>query len=88
MTIYLLAAIEKLNFLLKGLEAYLPIEAIQFNLQKNPHLIKQQTAFTETDITDLTSKLLASGLSQEDIDDLLKTELYKGRKNLLQDGHN
>jgi hypothetical protein len=80
-------SMEKLLFLIKGIEAYLPIEAIQFRLQKQPHLIKQPTAFTDNDIIELTTKLLLSGLSQDDVDDLLKTELFKDRKMLLQDGY-
>lgn len=81
-------SLEKLKYFLKGLQAYLPIEAIQFKLQKSPHLINQQSAFSDTDISDLTAKLLAAGLDQEYIDELLKTEIYLNRKNLLQNGHN
>ncbi len=80
--------LDKLNYYLKGLEAYLPLEAIQFKLQKSPHLVKQQSAFSEEDIVELTKKLIDAGLSQEYINELLKTELYNDRKNLLQNGHN
>lgn len=81
-------SLQKLNYFLKGLEAYLPIEAIQFKLQKSPHQIKQQSAFSEDEIAALTAKLLDAGLSREDIDEYLKTELYTGRKNLLNNnGH-
>jgi len=79
-------ALDKLNFYLKGLEAYLPVEAIQHRLQNNPHHLKQQTALSESDIEELTKKLLEAGLSQAYINDLLKTEIYITRKNLLQDG--
>ena len=74
-------ALDKLNLYLKGLQAYLPLEAIQHNLQKNPHQIKQQTAFSEEDITLLTEKLLSKGLSKEYIEELLKTEIYNNRTN-------
>jgi len=81
-------SLEKLHYFLKGLEAYLPIEAIQFKLQKSPHLIKQQSAFSDEEIAALTAKLLDAGLSQQEIGEYLKTELYTGRKNLLNNnGH-
>ena len=72
---------EKLNIYLKGLQAYLPLEAIQHNLQKNPHLIKQKDALSETDIANLTERLLNQGLSDEYIEELLKTEIYINRSN-------
>lgn len=81
-------SLDQLNFYLKGLQAYLPIEAIQFKLQKNPHQIKQQSALSDDDVTALTTKLLAAGLSREYVDELLKTEIYTNRKNLLNNGHN
>ena len=77
---------EKLNFYLKGLQAYLPLEAIQSKLQKSPHQIKQQTALTEEEIVEVTKKLMASGLSKHYIDELLKTEIFINRKELLKDG--
>lgn len=78
------AAIEKLDIYLKGLQAYLPIDAIQFKLQHSPHQLKQQTAISETDIEELTIRLLGAGLPQSYIDDLLKTEIYKNRKDLIR----
>lgn len=80
-------AIEKFHIYIKCLQAYLPIDAIQFKLQNNPHQLKQQTAISETDIEKLTEKLLQAGLSKSYIDDLLLTEIYKNRKNLLQNGN-
>ena len=74
-------ALEKLMIYLKGLQAYLPLEAIQHNLQKNPHLIKQTDALSEEDIELLTEKLLAKGLNKDYIDELLKTEIYINRSN-------
>lgn len=72
---------DKLTIYLKGLQAYLPLEAIQYNLQKNPHLIKQKHALSEEDIELLTEKLLNQGLSNEYIEELLKTEIYINRSN-------
>lgn len=73
--------LEKLTIYLKGLQAYLPLEAIQHNLQKNPHLIKQTDALSEEDIESLNEKLLAKGLSKDYIEELLKTEIYINRSN-------
>ena len=78
--------LENLNFYLKGLQAYLPLEAIQSKLQKNPHQIKQQAALSEPEIFEITQRLLASGLTEEYINDLLKTEIFINRKDLLKNG--
>jgi hypothetical protein len=78
------ASLEKLQIYLKGLQAYLPIDAIQFKLQNSPHQLKQQTALSEADITALTERLLGAGLPQSYIDELLKTEIYINRKDLIR----
>jgi len=74
---------QKLVIYLKGLQAYLPIDAIQFKLQNNPHQLKQETALTDADIEELTERLINAGLPQSYIDDLLKTEIYRNRKDLI-----
>ncbi|CAA6802158.1 MAG: FIG00715517: hypothetical protein [uncultured Sulfurovum sp.] len=77
--------ISLLNIYLKGLEAYLPLSAIQSQLQQNPHKVKQEQALSDEDIEELVVKLKSSGLSQEYIDSLLKTEIFKNKKGLLED---
>ncbi len=74
-----------LDKFLKGLEAYLPIESIQAELQKNPHDVKQENALTSEEIDDLADKLKKSGIDSEYIECLLKTELFKDRKELFED---
>ncbi|UOE49149.1 ATP-binding protein [Mucilaginibacter sp. SMC90] len=81
------SGLEKLEIYLKGLEAYLPIDAIQFKLQNSPHQLKQQSAISESDIEELSVRLRGAGLSQAYIDDLLKTEIYKNRKDLITDAN-
>ncbi|RZJ81537.1 MAG: ATP-binding protein [Flavobacterium sp.] len=76
----------KLHAYLKGLQAYLPIEAIQFKLQSSPHHLNQKAALTETDVNELTERLKDTGLTKAYIDELLKTEIYINRKELLIDG--
>ncbi len=73
---------------LKSIQAYLPLEAIQARLQQNPHELKQETAITEEEIEDLAEKLKSSGLDADYIESLLKTELFKNRKELLKNGNN
>ncbi len=75
---------ELLDIYLKGLEAYLPLEAIQAHLQSNPCKIKQETALSEGDIKSLASQLRKQGLSDEYITSLLKTEIFKNNKELLK----
>ncbi|EKD28184.1 MAG: hypothetical protein ACD_79C00396G0003 [uncultured bacterium] len=72
-----------LNIYLNGLQAYLPLEAIQAQLQQNPHNIKQETALTDEEILELAEKLKSSSLDEEYIKNLLKTELFKNKKGLL-----
>ena len=74
-----------MNIYLKGLEAYLPLSAIQSHLQQNPHKVKQESALSQEDIKELVVKLKSSGLNQEYIDSLLKTEIFKNNKGLLED---
>ena len=74
---------EKLDIYLKGLQAYMPIDAIQFKLQHNPHQLKQQSALPDSDIEGLIKKLKGAGLPEPYINDLLKTEIFKDRKDLI-----
>lgn len=71
---------------LNGLQAYLPLEAIQSNLQQHPHKIKQETSLSEEQITELADKLKSAGLSPEYIESLLKAELFKNRTELFKNG--
>lgn len=80
-------AVEKLKLYMNGLQAYLPLEAIQFHLQKHPHQIKQKAALTEDDLTRLNQLLTSSGLPQEYINDLLKTEIYQNHPKTSQNAN-
>jgi hypothetical protein len=80
-------AVEKLNFYLKGLQAYLPLDAIQFHLQQHPHAVKQQEALTEDDIYNAADKLKSAGLPDEFIKDLLNTEIFGNKPDLLKNGN-
>ncbi len=73
-----------LDIYLKGLEAYLPLEAIQAHLQQNPHEIKQKSALSQADIENLAKQLKNQGLDDEYIASLLKTELFKNNQELLK----
>jgi hypothetical protein len=68
---------ELLTTLMNGLEAYIPLEAIQANLQSRPKEISQETAITMDEIKDLGRKLKAMGVTEEEIQSWLKTELFK-----------
>ncbi|MBX3007642.1 MAG: ATP-binding protein [Melioribacteraceae bacterium] len=77
--------LEKLEIYLKGLQAYLPLEAIQAQLQQNPHQIKQETILTKQDLENLVLKLKSAGFGQDYIESLLKTEIFKNNQELLID---
>ena len=73
-----------LDTYLKSIEAYLPLESIQSQLQKNPHEIKQNSAFSQEDIIEMVKAMKESGLDDDYIVKLLKTEIFKNNKKLLQ----
>ena len=73
-----------LDIYLKGLEAYLPLEAIQAHLQQYPHETKQESALSQNDIENLVKQLKAHGLDDEYIANLLKTEIFKNNQELLE----
>jgi hypothetical protein len=77
---------EILDIYLKGLQAYLPLEAIQAKLQQSPYRIRQETALSYDEVFALAEKIKALNLSQKYIDRLLKTELFRDHKELLRDG--
>ncbi|RLB89522.1 MAG: ATP-binding protein [Deltaproteobacteria bacterium] len=76
---------EILDIYLKGLQAYLPLEAIQAKLQQTPYRIRQKTALSYDEVLALAEKIRSLNLSQEHIDSLLKTELFIRNKELLKD---
>lgn len=72
-----------LKIYLMGLQAYLPLEAIQAQLNQNPHLIHQKEIINETDVLNLAEILKKLNLDEDVIASLLKTELFKNRHELL-----
>lgn len=75
---------EKLKYYLNGVQAYLPLDAIQSKLQTDPHSIKQESALTEDDINKLFIMLQESGLSEEYKQELLRTEIFKNRPEIFK----
>lgn len=72
-----------LTLYLKGVQAYLPLDAIQAQLNQNPHSIKQDELIAEQDIYKLVEIFRVMNLDQDAISLLLKTEVFKNHKNLL-----
>lgn len=64
---------------LKGLQTYLPLDAIQANLQEHPHKVRQTDLCSEEDKAILFQYLVELGLNDGAIKDLLQTEIYKKR---------
>lgn len=79
--------LELLNFYLKGVQAYLPLNAIQAQLQQNPHKIDQASFLSVAEIRDMVEKMNTTDFNEEFnaefIESLLGTELFKGDKELL-----
>jgi hypothetical protein len=78
------ASEELLKIYLKGIQAYLPLESIQAQLNQNPHAIKQATLIKEDEIQRLAEMLKGMDLDEKTLDTLLKTEIFKNRKDLLE----
>lgn len=76
---------ELLDAYLKGIEAYLPLSAIQSHMMTEPHKIKQENSMAFNEIYDLAQKLKSMNLSKDYIDQILKTEVFKDHKELLLD---
>lgn len=75
---------ELLNIYLKCLQAYLPLDAIQAQLNQNPHLIHQEALIEEADAVRLAEILKNLDLDEDALSVLKKTELFKNRKELLE----
>ena len=75
---------ELLDIYLKGIQAYLPLEAIQAQLNQNPHLIQQEALMDEADVLRLAEMLKELDLDENVISTLMKTEMFKNRKDLLE----
>lgn len=75
---------DNLTFYLKGIQAYLPLDAIQAKLQSDPHILKQETALTEEEVMQLAAQLKKAGLSDEYLQELLKTEIFKYKPEILK----
>lgn len=68
---------------LKGLQTYLPLDTIQSKLLQDPHQITQDIFLSDKDICNLTDKLMALDLDKEDINRILKTEIFKNNKEMF-----
>lgn len=67
---------------LKGLEAYLPLAAIQAHMITEPHKIKQSEMVADQERDTFLQDLLDLDLTKEEIEELMKTELFKKMKGL------
>ncbi|BAC12130.1 hypothetical protein [Oceanobacillus iheyensis HTE831] len=75
-----------LDLYLMGLEAYLPLDAIQAQLQLNPHKIKQDNAIDADVIKTILQEIKTSDLDPDYINNLLRSELFKNYKEWLANG--
>jgi hypothetical protein len=77
------SAVVALETYLKSIEAYLPIDAIQYHLQVSPYSVKQEASLTEADIQELAERILSAGLPVNYMEELLKTDIFTNRRDLL-----
>ncbi|WP_394863402.1 ATP-binding protein [Paraclostridium bifermentans] len=75
---------ELLSIYLKSIQSYLPLDAIQAQLQENPHKVKQKTELSDEELTKLVDNLKKAGVDNIYISELLKTEIFKNRGEILK----
>ncbi|MGR6002237.1 hypothetical protein ACT7C0_03650 [Bacillus cereus] len=73
-----------LNVVLMGLESYLPLDAIVAQLNMNPLKVKQENLLNENEIKLLVENWRLNGISEALIKELLKTEIYKNKKEYFE----
>ncbi len=69
-----------LNIYLRGLEAYLPLDAIQAHLNNNPYKINQENDIEDDELKRLMKIIKATTVDPMYIEQLLNSELFKSRK--------
>jgi len=74
-----------LDIYLKSLEHYIPLEAIEYHLQQNSHSISQKELLSDNDIEELIRQLKEVGMDKDEIEKLLKTEIFKDKKELVNE---
>lgn len=72
-----------LNSYLKCIQVYLPLDSIQAEMQNSPNRIHQEKLMNENDIVQLANKIKLMNLDDNYIEELLKTEIFKNRKELF-----
>lgn len=65
---------------LNGLQAYLPLDAIQAHLHHNPHKIQQELAISKQDIENIERLIYSANLDEDFINSLLNTEIMKSKE--------
>lgn len=68
--------LELLDKYLKCIQAYIPIEAIQAQLQERPHDIEQKFMLSDKDREDLLNSLMSNS---EYLNDLINSEIFKDK---------
>ncbi|WP_010249800.1 ATP-binding protein [Myroides injenensis] len=76
---------ERFLFYLKAVQTYLPLDAIQARMQTDPFQIDQKNILRPEEITIIANKLKEKGLTQEFINNLLKTEVFRDLKYILNE---
>jgi len=68
---------------LKSLEHYMPLEAIEYHIQHNSKNISQKELLTDNDIDLLIKQLKDVGMDSDDIEKLLKTDIFRDKQELI-----
>lgn len=74
---------EMLDAYLAGIEQYIPLDAILLYLQENPFQIKQESNISDEELRKIIDKFRESGASEDFIDSVLDTELFRDRRRLF-----
>ncbi|PEJ34214.1 ATP-binding protein [Peribacillus butanolivorans] len=74
---------ELLKIYLSSLEGFLPLDTIVAQLHTNPHKVNQEPEISNEELIALVEKWRNSGVSEEFIQSLIKTEIFKGKREFL-----
>ena len=74
---------EMLDIYLKGIQSYLPLDAIQAQLQENPHKVNQEVNIEDEELIGIIRRLRECSMDESYIEELLKTEMFKNRGELF-----
>ncbi|KML03179.1 ATP-binding protein [Rossellomorea marisflavi] len=77
--------VKLLNLFLMGVEGYLPLDTITAQLYSKPHELRQEPELSNEELGQLVESWRETGISEDFIGELLKTEIFLNNKEFVID---